>query len=95
MDQSSTSVPLKARIRSPSCSPAAYAGVSGSVAVHSRLLSEYGTAQRCTSATFGSVTGSPMLPYVAKRPPKMTNAIAMFTEGPAAITMTFFHQAIL
>ena len=42
-------------------------------------------------------SGSPVagLPKIAKTPRKMKNAIAMFTVGPPAITMTFFHHAIL
>ena len=34
-------------------------------------------------------------PYVAKTPRKRKNAITMFTVGPPAITMTFFHHGIL
>jgi hypothetical protein len=67
------------------------------LAVQTRPSSDALTTQSETS----SMTGFPASgsterwPYVANTARKMKNAIRMFTVGPPAMTMTFFHHGIL
>ena len=73
------------------------AGVGGSSGRQARPSSAYGSRHSETvSMTGGPGFGSIVrAPYVPKTVQNRKNAMSRFTVGPPAITMTFFHQAIL
>ena len=75
------------------------AGATGSSAVHvaAGLSAALTTQSETSSMTGWPASGSTRALAVQsrRRPRKMKNAIRMFTVGPPAMTMTFFHHAIL
>jgi hypothetical protein len=89
-----TGVPLNDTKRSPALSPARAAGLTGSPFWHTSLVRVAGITQAETWSTLVCTISSDGLPYVAKRPAKITKAIRRLTVGPPAITTTFFHHAI-
>ena len=93
--QSCTGVPLKDTNRSPACSPACAAGLTGSLGgAHASVLGGRDDAGLDLAHRRCGATSSAGLPYVANSPAKIRNAIIRLTVGPPAITTTFFHQAI-
>lgn len=86
--QSSTGAPLKATILSPSWSPAALAGETGSPG---RQVSRFSLCAMTHCWTPPTVVVCVAKPKLIDTPRKIATARIRFMNGPANITITRFH----
>ena len=92
-----TGVPLKETIRSPGSKPAAFAGATGSAAVHSRTgWSRLASVTAITHfETVSTVVVAWLTPYPEKTKAKSTNASTRLIATPEPMMITRFHQGLL